>query len=108
MIRRSACGMNRKVFGAASAWAVAGRREKASATMAAARKMRGKEVIGSPVRPFAVADLTRSGFTLQKPRHKLFIPGEGERRSIGRRPGYRIHLGSLTARPLPQESPVTG
>ena len=50
----------------------AGASERMRATTAAVRKEEVKEVIVALFEPFG-ADLTRSGFTWQKPRHKLLL-----------------------------------
>src|SRR6516225_1314944 len=73
MLRRSACGMKRRVVDRASARPALGIRERASAAeTAAARSKRAQELIVSPCSSRGCsAELTRSEFTSQKQRPKL-------------------------------------
>src|SRR6516162_5882487 len=73
MLRRSACGMKRRVVDRASARPALGIRARASAAAtAAARSKRAKELIVSPCSSRGCStELTRSKFTPQKPRRKL-------------------------------------
>src|SRR5437660_3013945 len=106
MLRKSACGMKRKVFSGACARPAAGASDRMRATIATVRKGKAKEIIVASSslcgRPYAI----RARSAKAAPQTALWEPEK--RRSNEQGPGYRLRLGNLAARSLSQEGAVTG